>query len=110
MSSSSPTEVRDNYEIRIFSIPTVLPMYMVVTGVKVMWQHCGRVSGCDPNFLSQVMMNYIDRYSYFKISYVSLMRVHLHSSTHCFIRDVYGAATYHSNAIYPSFSTGLQRM
>jgi hypothetical protein len=94
----------------IFSISTVLPMYMVVTGVKVMWQYCVRVFGCDPNFLSQTLIYYFKHYSYFKILYVFLIHVHLLWSTSCFIFDVYSAVTYHSNAIYPSLSTGLQRM
>jgi hypothetical protein len=85
-------------------------MYMVVTDVKVMWQYCGRVCGCEPNFLSQTFIYYFQHYSYFKISYVFLTHVHLLQSTYCFIFDVYSAVTYHSNAIYPSFSTGLQRM
>jgi hypothetical protein len=84
-------------------------MYKVVTGVKVMWQHCGKVFGCDPNFLSQTLMYYIDRYSYLKF-HTYLMHVHLHRFTYCIICDVCGTVTYHSNAIYPSFSTGLQRM
>jgi hypothetical protein len=53
---------------------------------------------------------YFECYSYFNILYVFLMHVHLYRSTYCFIFDVYGAFTYHSNTIYPSFSTGLLRM
>lgn len=74
--SSSPAQVTDNYEMDIFSISTVLPMYMVVTGVKVMWQYSGRVFGCDPNFLSQTLIYYFTHYSHFKISYIFLIHVH----------------------------------